>query len=256
MTISLISSFYNDKKMLKIVLESVLNQTHNDIEHIVADGGSTDGSVEILKEYEKKYSECGKRLIWVSEKDKGISDAVNKAANMATGDYMLCSVDPYVDSNVIAKINSKLESTGADYCYGGMLYQKDGKIIRQWSGKPGNWRLGWMAATPTFCFKRSLWQQYGPFSLDIRGAADYEFQIKIFKDKKLKSVAITEPLVLYYAGGTSNGTIKNNFDSIKESQLALVRNNVPFAWFTTFCKIVIAAFAYLFASRKEIKINK
>ena len=92
MLISILSTFYNDREMLVRILDSVLGQSYQKIEHVVTDGGSIDGSVEVLKEYEEKYKKAGKRLIWKSEKDSGIYDGCNKAAAMASGDYLLFEI--------------------------------------------------------------------------------------------------------------------------------------------------------------------
>ncbi len=123
---SIASTFYNDKEMLKKVLDSVLNQTYQNIEHCVADGGSTDGSVELLKEYEEKYRQAGKTLRWISERDKGITDGFNKAVKMATGDYIFpACCDPYAGKTVMEHTVSVIEEKKPDYVYGGMYFQRD-----------------------------------------------------------------------------------------------------------------------------------
>lgn len=255
MLISIASTFYNDKEMMIRVLESVLKQTYQKIEHVVTDGGSTDGSVEILQEYEKKYAHVGKKLVWKSEKDKGLYDGFNKAANMTTGEYFLFGTDPYVNNTVIQYLVNELKDRKFDYVYGGVYFLKDGKIIRQWSGKSGNWRLGWMAATPTLCMKRALWKKYGPFDIHYKISADYKFQVKLFQDKLLKSKSINKKIVMYYAGGTSNGSLKANWEAIKECQRILDDCNVKFGWFTNICKIMIALCAYVFASHKQVELK-
>lgn len=256
MKISIASAFYNDKRMLELTLRSVLEQTYSNIEHIVADGGSTDGSVELLREYEENYRRTGKTLIWKSEKDGGLTDAFNKAVSLSTGDYIILASDPYVDDEVLFHIAKTLKESGADYVYGGMYFQRNGRIIRQWSGRPGNWRLGWMAATPTLCMRRSIWEKHGPYDEKYRSAPDYKLQISIFRDKTLKSCPLNRTIVVYYAGGTSNGGIKANWESIKECQRILNENHIPFGWFTNLCKIVIALFAYTFASRKIVAVEE
>lgn len=256
MIISILSTFYNDKKMLKIMMDSVLKQDYPNIEHVITDGGSTDGSVELIKEYEKKYAECGKKLVWVSERDKGIYDGFNKAATLSSGEYVIFGTDPYYSCSSISYIASEIQKGDYDYVYGGMIFQKDGKIIRQWSGKPGNWRLGWMAATPTICMKRSVWDKCGSFDMNYRSASDYKFQVSLFMDNSLKSVAIPKPLVTYYAGGTSNGGLKAILVSIKECQSILNEYKIPFGWFTNLCKTIIALFAYAFASHKKIDLEE
>ncbi len=252
MTISILSTFYNDKEMLKRMMDSVLEQDYPDIEHVITDAASTDGSVELIKEYQSKYEESGKKLVWLSERDRGLHDGDNKAAALATGDYMMFGSDPYTGTDIISTFAAVLEKGNLDYSYGGIYFHKDGKIIRTWSGKPGNWRLGWMAATPTLCFRRALWEKYGPFDLDYVSASDYKFQIRLFKDKTLRSESIQRPLVCYYAGGVSNNGIKSNLVSIKENFRVMREEKVPFGWFTVICKMFIASFAYIFHSHKKI----
>lgn len=255
MTISICTTVFNDKRTLKLMMDSVLKQDYQNIEHIITDGGSTDGSIELIREYENKYADCGKKLIWKSEKDNGISDGINKAVTLSSGKYIILGTDPYCNSHSISTIVSEIEKGDYDYVYGGMIFQKNGEIIRQWSGKPGNWRLGWIAATPTLCMKKEVWHKHGPFDLKYKGAADYKFQIQIFCDKTLSSSSIRKPLVLYSAGGTSNGGIKANVDSIKENFRIMRECGVKFGWITVICKIIIAFCAYTFASHKKINLE-
>ncbi len=255
MKVSIISPFYHDNKMMMRVMKSVLKQDCNDIEHIIVDGGSGEETVTLLKEYEQKYKACGKALKWVSEKDRGIADAVNKGSAMSTGDLLIFMIDVYIDSHVISQIVEKMVSENADYCYGGLIYQQDGKIVRKWSGKPGNWRLGWMMATPTMCYKRSVWEMCGPYIEKYRTANDYDFQLKVMRNKSLKGASIPKPLVVYYAGGVSNGSLKNKWNSIVEEYQVLVDNHVKFAWFTNLCKIIIALCAYTFVSKKTVNLE-
>lgn len=252
MKISIVSTFYNDKKMLALLLESVLNQTYSDIEFIVEDAGSSDGSVELLQEYEEKFQKVNKKLVWKSERDSGIYEGSNKAASMATGDYLIFASDPYVDNSTIMHLVKVLQEKHPDYVYGGMYFQRNGKIVRCWSGKPGNWKLGWMAATPTLCIKMSVWKKYGPFDTNYKSASDYKFQLALFQDKSLKSFPLNRVMVVYYAGGTSNGGFKAKWLSIKECQKILREYGVRFGWFTNLCKTLTAVFAYLFASHKRV----
>lgn len=255
MKISILSTFYNDRKMLKLVMDSVLMQTCKNLEHIIVDAASNDGSIDLIREYEGKYVQSGKTLKWISEPDNGIYYGFNKAFDLSTGDYIMVNApDPYADESVLSDLLKVLEEEKPDYTYGGMIYQKNGEIIRRWSGKPGNWKLGWMAATPTLCVKRSLMEKYGPFDTG-NISADYKFQVRLFMDDSLKSYYMDRIMVIYYAGGTSNGGIKANLNSIKDGQKALHDYEVPFGWFITSCRIIRAFFAYLFASHKKIKVS-
>lgn len=248
--VSIISVFYNDKEKLKKTINSVLQQDYTNIEHIIIDGGSTDGSVDILKASEKKYG--GKKLKWISEKDKGISDADNKGLSMMEGKYFVFMCDPYCHSSVISTMVRNIISGNYDGCFGGLCFiNEENKIIRVWSGKPGNWRFGWMPATPTFLLDTKYYRKYGGLKLQYKAGADYEFDIRLFsKEKNIKLVSIREPLVLFSGGGVSNGGIKANLNGIKECYQALRENKVKFALFTLMCKMVIAFFSYFFASRK------
>lgn len=250
--VSIISVFYNDKEKLKKSISSVLQQDYRSIEHIIVDGGSTDGSVDALKEAEKKYDD--KSLKWISEKDKGISDAANKGLSMMKGKYFVFMTDPYCHSSVITTMVRSIVSGNYDGCYGGLCFvNSENRIIRVWSGKPGNWRLGWMPATPTFLLDTKYYIKYGGLKLQYKAGSDYEFDIRLFsREKNLKLVSIREPLVLFYGGGVSNGGVKGNLNGIKESYQALRENKVKFAFFTLMCKMAIAVFSYLFASRKTV----
>ncbi len=255
--LSIASTFYNDKEMLKEVMDSVLSQTYQNIEHCIADGGSTDGSVELLKEYEEKYRQAGKILRWVSERDNGITDGFNKAVYMTTGDYIFTACcDPYVNDSVIEYAVSIIEEKKPDYIYGGMYFiQNDGKIIRKWDGKPGNWRLGWMMATPTICMKRSVWEKLGPSDCSYKSAADYKFQMEMFLDKSLVAASLNRKIVVYRAGGTSNGGLKNKLDSINECFRVYKECNVKAGWFINLCKTIRGVCSYIFVSKKKITLE-
>ncbi len=254
MKISIASTFYNDKKMLKLVLESVLNQTYSNLEHCIADGGSTDGSVELLKEYEEKYRQTGKVLKWVSEKDNGIYNGFNKAAGFATGEYMIFCSDPYVNNSVFDYLSSFIQNKQADYVYGGMYFQKDGEIIRKWNDKKGNWKLGWLVATPTLCFRSELWKKYGPMDEKYNSASDYKFQLMLFRDKSLVSYPIGKKIVMYYAEGTSNNGLKGKLRSINESGQILKECNVSCWWFVNLCKTIRGLGSYIFVLHKKVAV--
>jgi len=253
--ISIITPVFNAADMLKRSLESVLRQDYSMIEHVVADGGSNDATVDLLIAFEQKYAEVGKKLIWVSEKDNGMIDATNKASSIASGELLLFCSDVYVNKHVISKIVTAFDNDEIDYVHGGLIYQRDGKAIRNWSGKHGNWRLGWMAAHPTLCFTRSVWEKHGPYVDKYLNAWDYDFEIKLFKDKTLRYKTFEEPFVIYYAGGTSNGSMKGKCKSIRDAYYVLKENNVRFAFLTNFCKTLRGICSYLFVSRKKIYLE-
>lgn len=259
--VSIITPTLNDGKMLRKTLESVLRQNYPNIEHVVADGGSLDDSLEVLKEYEKKYTEAGKKLIWISEKDRGIFDGVNKAVALSSGDLIIHMENIFTNNDILSMMVNQLELTDSDYIFGGLIYHKNGLIIRRWSGKPGNWKFGFMMATPTLLYTRSIWDKYGPYSGEYvssggQDASDYDFQIKLMKDKKLKFSSIAKPLVIYYAGGSSNNNIHSRWLGIKQNYKILCDNHAFFPAFTLLCRVLIALFAYIFALRQEIELEE
>ena len=127
MKVSIITTAHNSAKTIEDTIQSVLNQTYPNIEYIITDGSSTDGTQEIVKRYGDKIAK------FVSEKDKGIYDGMNKGIQMAAGDIVgqINSDDFYASNDVITKIVSEMEKTGADVCYGDLVYvdQNDTKYI-------------------------------------------------------------------------------------------------------------------------------
>src|ERR1700733_5318360 len=156
MKVTIITVTYNSSKFLEDCINSVVHQKYNDIEHIVIDGGSTDETVAIIKRYEKHIAK------WVSEKDNGMYDAINKGMKMATGDVIgiLNSDDILASDDIIAAIADAFIKEKVDSVYGDLTYvdQTDlSKILRFWKGGSYNrnrFIYGWMPAHPTFYLRR------------------------------------------------------------------------------------------------------
>lgn len=241
--VSFLSIFYNNKATLKRVMDDMLQQDYPNIEHVIVDGGSNDGTIDLLKEYELKYR--GK-LLWVSEPDKGIFDAVKKAHKLATGDYIMEGTDYFVNISVISTIVNKMQNGGYDICHSGLEYIRDSKVIRRMNGKNGKLRLGWMPATPTICKTRFVYEQTGEINDSYISSGDYEYTVRMLKDKKYKIGSIPETLILFEAGGISNGGIKANLLGLKEGHRALKENGIKFAWLTDFCRCIRTLWQYRF----------
>jgi len=250
--VSILSTFKDSKEMLTLVADSVLLQDYPNIEHIIIDSVSKDGSIELLKEYESKYSENNFSLIWKSEPDRCIADGANKAAKLMSGSYFMFITNPFISSESLGLLMKNLISGQYDAVCGGAIFHRDGMIIRRWRGTKWHWRLGWMAVNEALCIRSELYEKYGPFQEEYINAFDYDFQLRVFMDKKVKIKTINKPIVYFYAGGTSNGSIADNIASIKENYAILKSNNVKFAWFTVLCKCFAAFLAYTFVLRKDI----
>jgi glycosyltransferase len=228
MKISIITSVWNNKETIKDAIESVLSQTYKNIEYIVVDGASSDGTIEIVQKYRDNITK------FISEKDSGIYDGLNRGISLATGDVVafLHSDDIYANYTIIEEIAQQFESDESlDGIYGDLVYTPKNdtdKVLRYWKSKEfeiGLLSKGWMPAHPTLFLKREMYEKYGKFDLDFKIAADYDFMLRILKSNiNVKYF----PKVIYKmrVGGESNKSIKNIILKSKEDLKALKKNNV------------------------------
>ena len=228
MKISIITVVWNNKETIKDAINSVLFQTYEDIEYIVVDGNSSDGTIEIIKSYGNKITK------FVSEKDSGIYDGLNKGISLAIGDIVafLHSDDIYASDSIIEEISKVFKSDESlDGIYGDLVYTSKNdtsKVLRYWKSKKFYKNLlskGWMPAHPTFFLKRKVYEKYGNFDLDFKIAADYDFMLRVLKSG-IKVEYIPKVLYKMRVGGESNKSIKNIILKSKEDLKALKRNKV------------------------------
>ena len=240
--VSIITTTYNDKENLKKIIAQVKNQDYANIEYVIVDGGSTDGTLEVIAEAAEYF---GDRLKWISEKDKGIYDAINKGIRLSTGDILGCCFDQYAGPNVISKMVTIMEKEGTDGVHGDLYYMEGDKVVRYWHQGQGNIRFGWMPGHPTLYLRKSVYDKYGLYKTDYRISADYEFMIRILKDDKVKLSYLPEVLIYMSHGGTSTNSLGAYLAGMKEGHRALRENGVRFAWFTDLCRTlrVLAQFA-------------
>lgn len=211
MKISIITVSYNSDKTIKETIQSVASQTHKDIEYIVIDGESTDGTLEIVKSFGGVVS----RL--VSEPDAGIYDAMNKGLSLATGEVVgfLNSDDFFQDSQVVAMISEAMSDPVIDACYGDLVYvdRKDiGRVIRYWKSRDyvgGLCSTGWMPAHPTFYARRILYKTHGGFDLNFKLQADFEMALRLLDIEKIKTIYMPKIMVHMRIGGATNLSLKN-----------------------------------------------
>lgn len=228
MKISIITATYNSEKTLKETLDSVLSQTYKDYEHIIIDGMSKDNTMKIVKEYEQKYN--GK-LKYISEKDTGLYDAMNKGIKMATGDIIgiLNSDDKYANENVLQLIANKFEETNCDGTYANLIFMDEETMTkpkRIWKSEHGKLENGWHPAHPTLYLKKEVYNKIGLFNLKYRIVADYDFMIRMMKDKTIKLEYINEYIVYMRIGGASTAGIKGYIKNLKEAHNALKENKI------------------------------
>jgi len=251
MKISIITITYNSANTLPRTLESVQSQKYDEIEHIIVDGASTDGSVELIKEYAEKVQkdkEAGttppeqrkREVRWISEPDKGIYNALNKGIAMASGDVIgfLHSDDVLFSEHSIEQIAKAFEDKNIDVVYGDLLYCHDDKIVRRWKSNAFNPRAlkyGWMPPHPTVYVRKEVYRQVGQYDELFHIAADYDMILRIFR-QEYHSRYIPEVLVRMEIGGASNKNTKARLSKTQEDYIVLKKNHVGAGYLTVVCK--------------------
>jgi glycosyltransferase involved in cell wall biosynthesis len=213
MTISLITVSHNSSATIRDSIESVLAQDHNDIEYIIVDGNSTDGTVDIIRSFGPGISK------WVSEPDTGIYDAMNKGVSMATGEIvgMINSDDFYFSPHIISKVAGAFEDDRIDAVFGDLVFVDPDnlkKVLRKYSSgswHPGKFARGFMPAHPTFFVRRKFYEQFGLFKTDYKIAADYELLISFLFVHKLNYHYLPMNMVTMRKGGVSSRNLQSNF---------------------------------------------
>lgn len=242
--VSVITMTYNDCDNLKKCVAQILKQDYENIEYIVVDGGSTDGTLEIIKETKAKLQD---KMKWISEPDNGLYDALNKGIRMATGDIVGIMCDEFATEHVVSDIAETIKTVDCDGVHGNINYVNGDKIVRKWRMGKGSIRTGWMPGHPTLYLKKEVYEQYGLYKTDYKIAADYEFMIRILKDKSVKLAHIDKVMVHMFHGenSTSTGGFSNYVASLKEGHRALKENKVSFAWFTDCMRIMRLVLQFL-----------
>ena len=236
MKISIITITFNSAKTLKRALESIQHQTYADIEHVIVDGASTDGTREMIESYTKAH----KNVRWVSEPDDGIYNAINKGIKIATGDVIgfLHSDDIFNSADSIEQIAHAFDESGADIVYGDLQYVRAGKVVRRWQSNafhPRSLKYGWMPPHPTMYVRREVYEQVGPYDEWFRISADYDMILRLFQ-ADYKTHYIPFVLVSMETGGASNKDTKARLSKTQEDFLVLKKNHVGAGLLTVACK--------------------
>lgn len=235
--VSLILTTFNCRDNLKKTLESIDQQDYPDIEIIIKDGKSSDGTVDLIKEYADKNSG---RVRWVSSDDSGIYDAMNQGFELSKGDYILFFNDLFVRNDAVSLMITAVESDrNAVGCHSDLTYSSDRRVIRRWRmGPQRSVYWGWMPGHPTLLLNREVYEKYGLYRTDLRISADYEFMVRFLKDGSNKLAYIPEVLIDMYYGGTSSSSLSNYWQSLKESHKGLMINGYRFPLVIDICRIV------------------
>lgn len=247
MKVSLITVVYNGEKYIEDCVKSVICQTYKDIEYIVIDGGSTNSTLSILEKYKQNIN-C-----FISEKDKGMYDALNKGINKATGDIIgiLNADDMLAADDVILKIVTCFKNNNSDAVYGNLNYinpEDANQIIRKWVSKQFTKRdieLGWMPAHPTLYLKKELFDRLGNYSLNFGTAADYELMLRYLYHYQINAVFLDHLIVNMRTGGMSNASFKHRYHAFINDYKAIKANNISFPLLTIAAKKISKIKQYL-----------
>ena len=219
MKISIITVVYNNEKTIQDAMQSVLGQTYKNIEYVIIDGSSKDNTVNLIKEYKDQLGH------FVSEKDNGLYDAMNKGIQACTGDVIgiLNSDDLYQDSQVIAAVMEEFKNDKVlDIVYGDLVYVKSNDtntIVRNWKSKEYYKRFFENANVPPHpaLFVRSkVYKEAGLFDMQFKLAADYELMLRMFKKHNFKSKYINRLIIKMRLGGATNQSYTNIVNQNKE----------------------------------------
>jgi glycosyltransferase involved in cell wall biosynthesis len=248
MKCTIITVSYNAIDTIESTINSVLSQDYNNIEYIIIDGNSSDGTKEIIHRYENRISK------WISEKDNGIYDAMNKGIQLATGDIIgiLNADDLYSSNDIISKVVNQITQSNADALYGDLKYvlKNDiSKTIRFWkSGEylDGKFLKGWMPPHPTFFVKKNIYNQLGLYRTDMPSAADYELMLRYIHVNKVKLTYLPELITIMREGGVSNKSLLNRWKANRDDLRAWQVNNIKPNAFTLILKPLSKLIQFVF----------
>ena len=236
MKISIITVCYNAEDTIRDTIQSVLSQDYKDVEYIIVDGKSTDRTLEIIHSQKKTIK-------LISDKDQGIYDAMNKGINVASGNVIgiLNADDVYKNNKVLSDVMNEFIDN-VSIVYGDIEYVKYNdlnKVVRKWKAgvfRSGKFKWGWMPPHPGFFIKKSCYESYGLFNLNLSTSADYELMLRMFEVHKLKHIYISKTITSMRLGGASNSSLKNRFIANRNDKKAWTIHPINPFWFTFILK--------------------
>jgi glycosyltransferase involved in cell wall biosynthesis len=236
MRISIITVSYNSAASIRDTLQSIAQQDYKNIEHIIVDGQSTDGTLAIIREFPHVAR-------FISEPDNGLYEAMNKGLRMATGDVIgiLNSDDVYAGNQVLSEIAAAFKNNEAPCVYGDLQYVSNNllKVVRTWKAgnfKRKNFYYGWMPPHPAFFARKEVYEKVGLFNTGLRSAADYEIMLRILLKHNFAAVYVPVILVKMREGGISNASLRNRLKANREDRKAWDLNNLRPYFFTLLLK--------------------
>jgi glycosyltransferase involved in cell wall biosynthesis len=244
--VSIITVSLNRVRTITDAINSVLAQTYPEVEYIIIDGSSTDGTTEIIDSFGKSISK------FVSEPDCGIYDAINKGIRIASGNIVgiLNSDDFFTDNHIIERVVEVFNNNDIDAVFGDVQFVdrvNTAKVVRYYSSKKFNiskFKFGFMPAHPSFFIKRELFEKFGYYKTDYKIGADFELLIRFLYINHIKYKYLEMPFVNMRTGGVSNKTIFSNYTLNKEIARACSENGIKTNLFFIYSKYFTKIFQY------------
>lgn len=233
MKITIITPTYNSAATVVDTLESIAAQDHAEVEHIVMDGDSTDGTLGIVGRY-------GHVAQVISGRDRGLYDAMNKGIGEANGDVIafLHSDDFYAHSRVLSSVAAVFKEQPVDAVYGDLQYVRYhnvNRVVRHWKAGPyreDSFKWGWMPPHPTLFVRKECFEQWGRFNLAMGTAADYELMLRFIHRYGMKVAYLPDVLVKMRTGGASNASLGARWRANRKDREAWRVNDLTPFWFT------------------------
>lgn len=248
MKISLITPSYNSAKTISRTIDSVVAQNYFDLEYIIIDGASTDDTFKVIEGYREKIN-----IKFVSEKDNGIYDAMDKGIRMATGDIIgiLNSDDLFDNDKVLKTVNEAFADSEIDAVYGDIKYFSDdaNRTTRYWrAGKYRESKLnnGWIIPHPALFVRKAVYDKYGLYNIDFKIAGDYEFILRALKINKIKVKYIPSVFVRMYDGGISGRNLEQRKKGWQELKKAWTVNGLKLPKLFIYRRVIFKLSQYFF----------
>jgi glycosyltransferase involved in cell wall biosynthesis len=245
--ISIITVCYNSVNTIRDTIESVLNQTYSDIEHIVIDGQSTDGTAELIASYGNRIDK------FISEPDAGIYNAMNKGLRISAGEVVgILNADDFLHNDtIIEKIAASFNEWDIDAVYGDVRfvkYSNPEKVVRYYSSKKfkiGKFKYGYMPAHPSFYVRRECFDKYGFYREDYRIGADFDLLVRFMYKEKIRCKYLEFPFVTMRRGGVSNKSLGSIITLNREIARACRENGISTNYMNIYSKYFTKPFEFM-----------
>lgn len=227
--ISVVTVCFNAVKTIGESLDSVGRQSHPNVEHIVVDGASTDGTLSIVEKHRDKLAAI------ISEPDRGLYDAMNKGIGLATGDVIgfLNADDVYVDSQVLSHVAEAFRGDDIDACYADVVFVRPddtNRVVRYVKSRPfieGLFEKGWMPPHPTLFVRKTIYERLGGFDIEFTRQADFDLALRFLGLHKIRSVYVPDIWVRMRTGGLSNNSLPGILKGNLEAYRICKKHNLP-----------------------------